>query len=52
MYNKFPTLFKRKNMEIGYVDTDSIIFKTKNMKTEEYQDIQKVILIYLDVRLD
>ena len=28
-------------MEIGYVDTDSIIFKIKNMKNKEYQNIQK-----------
>ena len=41
MYNKFPELFGRKNMEIGYVDTDSIIFKIRNMKNEEYQNIQK-----------
>ena len=41
MYNKFPKLFGRKNMEMGYVDTDSIIFKIKNMKNEEYQNIQK-----------
>ena len=41
MYNKFPKLFGRKNMEIGYVDTDSIIFKIKDMKNEEYQNIQK-----------
>ena len=27
MYNKFPKLFGKENMEIGYVDTDSIIFK-------------------------
>ena len=42
MYDKFPKLFGRENMEIGYVvDTDSIIFKIKNMKNEEYQNIQK-----------
>ena len=41
MYNKFPKLFGRENMKIAYVDTDSIIFKVKNMKNEEYQDIQK-----------
>ena len=41
MYNKFPKLFGRENMEIGYVDTDSIVFKIKNMKNEEYQNIQK-----------
>ena len=41
MYNKFPRLFGRENMKIGYVDTDSIIFRTKNMKNEEYQNIQK-----------
>ena len=41
MYNKFPKLFGRENMEIGYVDTDSIIFKIKNMKNVEYQNIQK-----------
>ena len=41
MYNKFPKIFKRENMEIGYVDTDSIIFKIKNMKNEEYQNVQK-----------
>ena len=52
MYNKFPELFGRENMEIGYVDTDCIIFKIKNMKNEEYQNMQKIILIYLDVRLD
>ena len=52
MYNKFPKLFGRENMEIGYVDTDNVIFKIKNMKNEEYQNIQKIILIYLDVRLD
>ena len=40
MYNKFPKLFGKENMEIGYVDTDSIIFKIKNMKNEEYQNIQ------------
>ena len=48
MYNKFPKLFDKENMEIGYIDTDSIIFKIKNMKNEEYQNIQKkIILIYL-----
>ena len=41
MYNKFPRLFGRENMKIGYVDTDSIIFRIKNMKNEEYQNIQK-----------
>ena len=41
MYNKFPKLFGKEKMEIGYVDTDSIIFKIKNMKNEEYQNIQK-----------
>ena len=41
IYNQFPKLCGRKNMEIGYVDTDSIIFKFKNMKNEEYQNIQK-----------
>ena len=41
MYNKFPKLFGKKNMKIGYVDTDSIIFKIENMKNEEYQNIQK-----------
>ena len=41
MYNKFPKLFGRENMEIGYVDTDRIIFKIKNMKNKEYQNIQK-----------
>ena len=41
MYNKFPKLFGKENMEIGYVDTDSIIFKIENMKNEEYQNIQK-----------
>ena len=41
MYNKFPKLFGRENMEIGYVDADSIIFKIKNMKNEEYQNVQK-----------
>ena len=41
MYNKFPKLFGRENMEIGYVDSDCIIFKIKNMKNEEYQNIQK-----------
>ena len=41
MYNKFPKLFGQKNMEIGYVDTDSIIFKIKNIKNEKYQNIQK-----------
>ena len=40
MYNKFPKLFGKENMKIGYVDTDSIIFKIKNMKNEEYQNIQ------------
>ena len=29
MYNKFPKLFGKENIEIGYVDTDSIIFKIK-----------------------
>ena len=52
MYNKFPKLFGKENMEIEYVDTDSIIFKIKNMKNEEYQNMQKTILIYLDVKLD
>ena len=37
MYNKFG----KENMKIGYVDTDSIIFKIENMKNEEYQNIQK-----------
>ena len=41
MYNKFPKLFGKENMKIGYVDTDSIIFKIENMKNEEYQNIQK-----------
>ena len=41
MYNQFPKLFGKKDMEIGYVDTDSIIFKIKNMKNEEYQSMQK-----------
>ena len=41
LYNKFPKLFGKENMEIGYVDTDSIIFKIENMKNEEYQNIQK-----------
>ena len=41
MYNKFPKLFGKENMEIGYVDTDSIIFKIKNMKDKEYQNIQQ-----------
>ena len=41
MCYKFPKLFGKENMEIGYVDTDSIIFKIKNMKNEEYQNIQK-----------
>ena len=41
MYNKFPRLFGKENIKIGYVDTDSIIFKIENMKNEEYQDIQK-----------
>ena len=33
--------YLEKNMKIGYVDTDSIIFKIENMKNEEYQNIQK-----------
>ena len=41
MYNKFPKLFGKTNMKIGYVDTDYIIFKIENMKNEEYQNIQK-----------
>ena len=41
MYNKFLRLFGKENMKIGYVDTDSIIFKIENMKNEEYQNIQK-----------
>ena len=41
MYNKFPRLFGGGNMEIGYVDTDSIFLKIKNMKNEKYQNIQK-----------
>ena len=41
MYNKFPKLFGKENMEIGYVDTGSIIFKIKNMKNKEYKNIQK-----------
>ena len=41
MYNKFPRLFGKENMKIGYVDTDRIIFKIENMKNEEYQNIQK-----------
>ena len=52
MYNKFPKLFGRENMQIGYVDTDSIIFKIKNMKNKAYQNVQKTILMYLDVKLD
>ena len=28
-------------MKVGYVDTYSIIFKIKDMKNEEYQNIQK-----------
>ena len=41
MYNKFSRLFGKESMKIGYVDTDSIIFKIENMKNEEYQNIQK-----------
>ena len=41
MYNKFPRLFGKENMKIGYVDKDSIIFKIKNIQNEEYQNIQK-----------
>ena len=41
MYNKFRKLLGKENMKIAYIDTDSIIFKTKNMKNEEYQNIQK-----------
>ena len=41
MYNKFPKLFGKEKMKIGYVDTDSIIFKIENMKNDEYQNIQK-----------
>ena len=41
IYNKFPRLFGKENMKIGYVDTDSIIFKIENMKKTEYQNIQK-----------
>ena len=52
MYNKFPKLFGKENMEIGYVDTDSMIFKIKNMKNTEYQNIHKITLIYLVVKLD
>ena len=52
MYNKFQKLFGRKNMEIGYIDIDSIILTIKNIKNEEYQKIQKIILMYLDVKLD
>ena len=52
MYNKFPKLFGRENMEIGYVDTDSIIFKIKNMKMNNIKIYKKIILIYLDVKLD
>ena len=51
MYNKFPKLFGKEKMKIGYVDTDSIIFKIENMKNEEYQNIQKITLKYLDVKL-
>ena len=39
-------------MEIIYVDTDGIIFKIENMKNEEYQNIQKIIMMYLGVKLD
>ena len=39
-------------MKIGYVDTDRIIFKIENMKNDEYQNIKKIILTYLDVKLD
>ena len=41
MYNKFPTLFGMESIKIGYVDTDPITFKIKNIKNEEYQNIQK-----------
>ena len=41
MYNKFPRLFGKENVKIGYVDTDTIIFKIENMKNTEYQNIQK-----------
>ena len=52
MYNKFPKLFGKENMKIGYVDTDSIIFKIENMKNKEYQNIQKkIILTYSDAKL-
>ena len=38
MYNKFPKLFGKENIEIGHVDTDSIIFKIKIIKNKEYQN--------------
>ena len=41
MYNRFPRLFGNENIKIGYVDTDSIIFKIRDIKNEEYQNIQK-----------
>ena len=46
MYNKFPILFGKGNINIGYVDANSVIFKIKNMKNEEYQNIQKITLIF------
>ena len=35
MYSKFPKLFGKESMKIGYVDTDSIIFIIKKLKNEE-----------------
>ena len=52
MYDKFSKLFGKEKMKIGYVDTDSNIFKIKNMKNEEYQNIQKTTLIYSVAKLD
>ena len=55
MYNKFPKLFGKENMKIGYADTDSIIFKIENMKIWKMKNIKiyrKIILTYLVVKLD
>ena len=36
MYEILPSLFKKENIMYGFRDTDSIIFKIKNMAYKKY----------------
>ena len=52
MYNKFPRLFGKEHMKIGYVDTDSIIFKLKIFKILNIKIFKRIILTYLVIKSD